>query len=132
MSDNNSTQQQPETAPPLITSSERVRNYLVWGFAISIALHLLGGPFLNNMRFAKGDEKEKVTKVTVSVVVTPKPSPPPTPKPTPPATPPPHATPPPNSTPPPHLKLQPPKTTSQNKSSSSETAYNKPGGAADV
>ncbi|GAC1537621.1 MAG: hypothetical protein NVS2B17_10500 [Candidatus Velthaea sp.] len=80
-------------SPP--TTTQRVRNFLAYGFLLSIALHLLIGPLV---KFQKTQvEEEKVSVIKRDVIPTPVPTPPPTPKPTP--TPPP--TPPPKSTPPP-------------------------------
>lgn len=79
--------------PP--SNKQRAQNFLVYGFLLSVALHLLIGPFV---KFQKTQvEEEKVSVIKRDVIPTPPPTPPPTPKPTP--TPPP--TPPPKETPPP-------------------------------
>jgi len=77
------------------TSAQRVRQFLLYGFGISIIIHLLVGPFLQIK--TSQPEPDKVSVIKRDVVPTPPPTPPPTPKPTP--TPPP--TPPPKQTPPP-------------------------------
>ncbi|GAC1417530.1 MAG: hypothetical protein NVSMB64_27380 [Candidatus Velthaea sp.] len=82
----------PQGSP---TTTQRVQNFLVYGFLLSVALHLLVGPLV---KFQKTQvDEEKVSVIKRDVVPTPVPTPPPTPKPTP--TPPP--TPPPKETPPP-------------------------------
>ena len=56
--------------PPVYTS-ERAKNFLAYGFAISIVLHVLGGPFL---KFEKTQvEEDQPQKVTVVRVPTPPP-----------------------------------------------------------
>jgi TonB family protein len=79
-----------------LTSAQRSRNFLLYGIAISLALHLLAGPFLQIKN--PQQEEEKVSVIKRDVVPTPPPTPPPTPKPTPTPVP----TPPPKITPPPH------------------------------
>src|ERR1700736_6088616 len=84
---------------PPVPTAERARNFLAYGFALSILLHLIGGPFL---KFEKTQAQEdQPQKGTVVRVPTPPPPPPPTPtpKPTVPPTPPPQTTPPPVQTP---------------------------------
>lgn len=99
--------------PPV---TERAKNFLLYGFLISIALHLLFGPFV---RFKHTQTEEEAPQhVTLTKVPTPPPTPPPTPtpKPTPPPTPPPKSTPPPNTPAPqqPKLKINTLKTTKTN------------------
>ena len=76
---------------PPVSNVERAKYFLLYGFAISIALHLILGPFLKFERTqTQEDVPQKVTVVRV-------PTPPPTPKPTPtpqPTVPPPFAAPP--------------------------------------
>lgn len=113
--------------PPntVIAVAQYSRRFLLYGFLISIALHLIFGPFVQ-WKQIHNDEKE-VEKVSVTKrvtkVVTPKPTPTPPPSPTPkPIT----NTPPPN-TPQPHqvrLKVEPPKTTSQSAGGATESQYN--------
>ena len=107
--------------PPVYTS-ERAKNFLAYGFAISIVLHVLGGPFL---RFEKTQvEEDQPQKVTVVRVPTPPPTPPPTPTPHPtlPPTPPPKSTPPPNTPAPqqPRIKINTQKTESKSNTGPSE------------
>jgi protein TonB len=92
-------QNQPPKAP--ISNAERARNFLAYGFLISLALHAIGLPFVQF--HPTHQEEEQPQKVTVVHVPTPPPTPPPTPKPTPPPTPKPTPppTPPPKVTPPP-------------------------------
>ena len=119
----------PNTIENVLAYSKR---FLLYGFAISIFLHLVFGPFVEWKR--TGTEKEQVEKVSVTKkvtkVVTPRPTPKPTPTPTPtprptptpvPKTPPPHATPPPKQV---RLKVEPPKTSSQSVGGPSEQQYN--------
>jgi protein TonB len=84
---------------PPATTADRAKNFLLYGFAISIALHLILGPFVQSK--ATQTEETQPQKVTVVRVPTPPPTPPPTPtpKPTLPPTPPPKQTPPPQQTP---------------------------------
>jgi TonB family protein len=108
------------------------RRFLLYGFGISIALHLIFGPFIEWKHPA--EEKEQVEKVSLTKKVTkvetprPTPTPTPTPKPTPTPTPPPKITPTPQPhTPPPQvrLKVNVPKQTSKSVSGeSSEQQYN--------
>lgn len=106
--------QQKPPAPPVSTAT-RAKNFLLYGFLISIALHLAFGPFV---KFTQTHtEEETPQKVTVVHVPTPPPTPPPTPtpKPTPPPTPPPKQTPPPKVNTPapvqPHIRINTAKTT---------------------
>ena len=85
-------QNQPPNAPQ--STGQRARNFLLYGFGISILLHLALGPLVKFNRTVA--EEQKITKVKISSAPTP-PPPTPTPKPTPPPTP----TPPPKQTPPP-------------------------------
>lgn len=84
---------QPKSPPP--SNAQRARSFLLYGFLISIALHLFAGPLVKFQR--SPEAKQTVLAVRIDKVPTPPPTPPPTPKPTP--TPPP--TPPPKETPPP-------------------------------
>jgi periplasmic protein TonB len=110
--------------PQLITA-DRAKNFLLYGFAISIALHLIFGPML---KFKNTEAQEdQPQKVTVVRVPTPPPTPPPTPtpKPTLPPTPPPKSTPPPQQTPAPQqpkIKINTQKTESKSNTGPSETA----------
>ncbi len=83
--------------PP--STAARSWNFLLYGFLISIALHLILGPFFKAPHTQT--EEETPQKVTVAKIPTPPPTPPPTPtpKPTPPPTPPPKETPPPKKPP---------------------------------
>lgn len=106
-----STQNLPPPPAPIIKPVARARNYLVWGFALSILIHMIAAPLVSNLRYHEQQQPD-VTRVSISkkikVVV---PTPPPTP---PPPTPPPQTPPPQKSTPPPpqprRLKLNIPKT----------------------
>jgi protein TonB len=108
------------------------KRFLLYGFGISILLHLIFGPFVEWKR--PNQEKQEVEKVSVTKKVTkiatprPTPTPTPTPKPTPTPTPPPKITPTPKpETPPPQvrLKVNVPKQTSKSVSGqSSEQQYN--------
>ncbi|HYW53750.1 MAG TPA: energy transducer TonB [Dongiaceae bacterium] len=71
---------------------ERARNFLVYGFAISLAVHAFVLPFVHVPRPAQ-DEERKPDVIDISDMPTPPPTAPPspTPKPTVPPTPPPHA-----------------------------------------
>jgi TonB family protein len=108
-------------APPARTA-ERARNFLLYGFAISIALHMIAGPFLKFENTKT--EEDQPQKVTVVRVPTPPPTPPPTPTPhpTPPPTPPPKTTPPPNTPAPqqPKIKINTAKTESKSNTGPSE------------
>jgi periplasmic protein TonB len=109
------------STPPVYTA-ERAKNFLAYGFAISIVLHVLLGPFL---KFEKTQvEEDQPQKVTVVRVPTPPPTPPPTPtpKPTLPPTPPPKSTPPPNTPAPqqPRIKINTQKTESKTNTGPSE------------
>ena len=109
-------------SPPPVVTAERAKNFLAYGFAISIVLHVLIGPFL---KFEKTQvEEDQPQKVTVVRVPTPPPTPPPTPTPHPtlPPTPPPKTTPPPNTPAPqqPRIKINTQKTESKSNSGPSE------------
>jgi len=97
------------------------KRFLLYGFAASIALHLIFGPFIEWKH--PQEEKNQVEKV-----VTPKPTPKPTPTPppTPTPTPPPQKTPPPQTPPPKQvrLKVEPPKSSSNVQGQPSEQQYN--------
>jgi protein TonB len=120
-----STQNLPPPPAPIVKPVDRARNYLVWGFAISILIHLIGAPIVSQLRYHEtqqpDDTKVSISKKVKVVIPTPPPTPPPTPTP-----PPPKSTPPPQkSTPPPEpkpLKLNIPKTTS-NTSANAVPAY---------
>lgn len=102
------------------------RRFIFYGFAISILLHVLFGPFVNWKRPNEG-QQEKVEKVSVTKIMTPKPTATPTPPPTPTPTPPPKATPPPTEKPKVEkLKVNVVKTTSKSNSGPSESAYTAP------
>ena len=109
--------------PPVVTA-ERAKNFLFYGFALSIVLHAIVGPFV---KFGNTQaEEDQPQKVTVVRVPTPPPTPPPTPtpKPTPPPTPPPKQTPPPVQTPAPQqpkIKINTLKTTTKSNSGPTET-----------
>ena len=107
---------------PFITSGERFRNFLGVALIISLIAHVLVAPFLRNL--TQHTEEQQVEKVSVTKRIIVKPPTPPPPTPTPP---PPKSTPPPKQQqqqPQPQLKVQPPKTTSNNASTSSnETKY---------
>ena len=108
-----------------VPPAERAKNFLLYGFALSIALHLIGGPFLKSAKTVA--EEDQPQKVTVVRVPTPPPTPPPTPTPhpTPPPTPPPKQTPPPQQTPAPQqpkIKINTQKTESKTNSGPQETA----------
>ena len=109
--------------PPVVTA-ERAKNFLAYGFLISIVLHLLVGPFIKFQRTQT--EEEQPQKVTVVRVPTPPPTPPPTPtpKPTLPPTPPPKSTPPPKQTPAPQqpkIKINTQKTETKSNTGPTET-----------
>ncbi|MGD1065350.1 MAG: TonB family protein [Vulcanimicrobiaceae bacterium] len=113
------------TPKPQASTTARARNFLAYGFIISVALHLILGPFIS---FKPTQTKEDAPqKVTVVRVPTPPPTPPPTPKPspTPPPTPPPKQTPPPQTPAPtqPKIKINTLKTSS--KSSGPSEAANR-------
>ncbi|MGD0052624.1 MAG: energy transducer TonB [Vulcanimicrobiaceae bacterium] len=94
----------PPKQPPNPTVV-RTRNFLAYGFIISIALHLVFGPFV---KFKNSQTTEEAPQhVTVVHVPTPPPTPKPTPTPhpTPPPTPPPN-TPPPQTPAPPQPKIK--------------------------
>jgi protein TonB len=104
--------QNPPPPAPIIKPVTRARNYLVWGFALSILIHMIAAPLVSTLRYHETQQPD-VTKVSISKkvkIVVPTP-PPPTP---PPPTPPPQTPPPQKSTPPPpqprQLKLNIPKT----------------------
>ena len=104
---------------------DRVRSFIGYAFVISLLVHVVVLPFFGLKSRPK--DKADAQKVTVSKVIKVRvPTPPPTPPPTP--TPPPlKNTPPPvkETNPPPQVKLKvdPPKTTSDSKSSTSERQY---------
>ncbi len=113
-----------KTPVPPSPTADRAKNFLLYGFAISIALHLIGGPFLKFQNTQTSEEAPQ--KVTVVRVPTPPPTPPPTPTPHPtlPPTPPPKQTPPPQQTPAPQqpkIKINTLKTTSKSNSGPTET-----------
>ncbi len=110
---------------PFITSGERVRNFLLAAFGLSLLLHIVAVPFFPTLGAHKEDqtvEKVSVTKKTKIKVPTP---PPPTPTPRPTPTPQAHSTPPPKTQtqPQPKLKLNVPKTNSNSSSSSNQSKY---------
>lgn len=116
----------PNTVDTVLAYSKR---FLLYGFGLSILLHLTLGPFIEWKR--PPEEKEQIEKVLLSKkvtkVTTPRPTPTPTPVPTPTPTPQPKETPPPQTPPPKQvrLKVEPPKQTSQNVSGeSTEQQYN--------
>lgn len=80
-------------AKPFISTGERVRSYLLWGFAISLLLHLVFAPFVKYNQHGASDQQVEKVSVTKKIKVK-VPTPPP-PSPTPPPTPPPKSTPPP-------------------------------------
>ncbi len=110
-------------APPPVTA-DRAKSFLLYGFAISIALHLIFGPFLKFQNTQTTEETPQ--KVTVARIPTPPPTPPPTPTPHPtlPPTPPPKQTPPPQQTPAPQqpkIKINTLKTESKSNTGPTET-----------
>jgi periplasmic protein TonB len=114
----------PAPKPP-VTARDRAKNFLLYGFLISIALHLAFGPLVKFQNTQT--EEEQPQKVTVMKVPTPPPTPPPTPtpKPTVPPTPPPKQTPPPVQTPAPQqpkIKINTLKTESKTNSGPTENA----------
>jgi periplasmic protein TonB len=113
-------QKQPQNTVQSVLAYSR--RFVLYGFAISILLHGLFGPFVD-WKPSTGGTPEPVYSVSIKTVVhTPRPTPPPTPTPTPP----PKQTPPPQ-TPPPHqvqkLLVHPPKTTAENNSGPAEQRY---------
>jgi periplasmic protein TonB len=109
---------------PPANTAERAKNFLAYGFAISIVLHLIAGPFLKFERTQTTEDQPQ--KVTVVRVPTPPPTPPPTPTPhpTPPPTPPPKQTPPPQQTPAPQqpkIKINTQKTESRGSTTTENT-----------
>jgi len=70
---------------------ERARNFLAYGFAISVLVHLIGLPLVHADR-AVALHEEPPQGLIIDLIATPPPSPPatPTPRPTVPPTPPPH------------------------------------------
>jgi protein TonB len=107
-----------------VPTAERAKNFLLYGFALSVILHLILGPFLKFERTKV--EEDQPQKVTVVRVPTPPPTPPPTPtpKPTLPPTPPPKQTPPPQQTPAPQqpkIKINTQKTESKSNTGPSES-----------
>ena len=109
----------PNTVAAVLAYSRR---FLIYGFAISVALHLIFGPFVNWKPPAQG-EKEKIEKVSVTKVQTPRPTSTPTPPPSPTPTPQ-TQTAPPQTQPPQRLKVNVVKTTSKSEGGPSEAAYN--------
>ncbi|HEY0613206.1 MAG TPA: energy transducer TonB [Candidatus Elarobacter sp.] len=112
------------STPPPVGTAERAKNFLAYGFALSIVLHLIAGPFLKFERTQA--EEDQPQKVTVVRVPTPPPTPPPTPTPhpTPPPTPPPKQTPPPQQTPAPQqpkIKINTAKTESRGATTTERT-----------
>src|ERR1700676_3262386 len=113
------------TPRPPAQPADRAKNFLLYGFAISIALHLIGGPFLKFQNTQTTEEHPQ--RVTVARTPTPPPTPPPTPTPHPtlPPTPPPKQTPPPQQTPAPQqpkIKINTLKTDSKSNSGPTENA----------
>jgi TonB family protein len=109
---------------PPVPAAERAKNFLFYGFALSIVLHLIGGPLIKIHKTQS--EEDQPQKVTVVRVPTPPPTPPPTPTPHPtlPPTPPPKQTPPPQQTPAPQqpkIKINTQKTESKSNSGPSES-----------
>lgn len=109
---------------------KQLRRYLLWGFGLSLLVHLVLGPFLGRIHYSEAEKSEptivSVTKRPIRIATpkpraTPTPRPKPTPKPTPPPpTPKPTLPPAPKQTQPPHeaapapprLKVNVPKSTS--------------------
>jgi TonB family protein len=112
-----------------ITTGEKLRNFLGWGFVLSLVINALATPFYPNLAQHREDQEvEKVAitkkiKVKVPTPPPPSPTPPPTPTPAPKSTPPPKKV---EPKPQPKLKLNVVKTTSNKASSSTEAAYNAP------
>jgi hypothetical protein len=79
---------QPPKAPRTASLGERTSNFLLYGFLISIVLHLIIGPFIKMERTPEAPEKVETVKIDKMPTPTPKPTPTPTPTP-PPKTPPP-------------------------------------------
>jgi len=79
------------------TRRERARTFLAYGFAISIAVHLIVLPFVHREHTVTAFEPP-FRRVSISAIPTPPPTPPPTPTPRPTAP----------LTPPPHVATQPP------------------------
>lgn len=108
---------------PFITTGERIRSFIGWAFVISILVHFVLIPIFPRM--TQHHETQEVEKVSVTKKIQIKVPTPPPPTPTPPPTPPPKATPPPKQPPKqppqPKLKIQPPKTTSNNASTTQTT-----------
>ncbi len=98
------------------------RNDLAYGFAISIAVHLIVLPFVRPQ--ATVAQEEPVPPFRVVHMPTPPPTPPPTPKPTVPPTPPPHQLLPPQSPVPQHqLRIHPPHQDAHPHTGSGERPY---------
>ena len=103
---------------PFITTGERVANFMGWAFAISLLLHFFLVPILPSMKHQSEDQTVEKVSVTKKIQVKVPTPPPPTPTPPPPKqTPQPQQKP--KTQPQPRLKIQPPKTTSNNASTSS-------------
>ncbi|MDQ2662992.1 MAG: TonB family protein [Candidatus Eremiobacteraeota bacterium] len=114
-------------AKPFISSGERVRSFLLWGFALSLLLHLLFAPFVRYNQHGASDQSVEKVSVTKKIKVKVPTPPPPTPTPKP--TPPPKSTPPPKQVqtkPQPQLKLNVPKTSNNSKAGPSEKTYTAP------
>jgi TonB family protein len=109
----------PNTVDAVLAYSKR---FLFYGFAISIVLHGIFGPFVN-WKPMESATPEPIQTVTVTKVVTPKPTATPTPPPSPTPTPVTHTAPPQTPPPQPKLLVHPPKQTSQNQNGPSENAY---------
>ena len=93
------------------TPRERTRNFLAYGFGISIAVHLIVLPFVHPQ--ATVAEEERVGHYVIDHVPTPPPTPAPTPTPklTVPPTPPPREHPPTPAPNPHQMRIRPPRTT---------------------
>jgi TonB family protein len=110
--------QPPRQQPPSVR--ERAQNFLLYGFLLSVALHVIIGPFIRFERTPDAPEKVETVKVEKMPTPPPTPKPTPTPQPTPPPTPPPKQTPPPEQ--PRQIKINTLKQTSQSNNESSEAA----------
>jgi TonB family protein len=113
--------QPPNTVGAVLAYSKR---FLFYGFAISVVLHGVFGPFVEWKPPVQATP-EPIETVTLTKVVTPKPTATPTPTPPPTPTPTPRENTPPPQTPPPQVKLlvHPPKSSSESNSGPSEKAY---------
>lgn len=105
---------------PFITTGEKIKSFIIPAFVISIVVHFVLIPIFPQM--TRHNEEQTVEKVSVTKKIVVKVPTPPPPTPTPP---PPKTTPPPKqqpkSQPKVRLKIQPPKTTSNNASTSQST-----------